>query len=162
MSSKKQKDKKINLWVIIILVVLVIAIIVGIVVKNAGNDDGDENVVESPGTEQVEYVEEIEDGVKINTSTKLNEAKQVDGLTITNIQLTTKNGMSTLLADVINNTDETTDLKTIELTLLDYNGEEIVTSTGIIDSIEPGETTQLNISMTSDYVNAYDFSVKLK
>lgn len=162
MSSKKQKDKKINLWVIIILVVLVIAIIVGIVVKNAGNDDGDENVVESPGTEQVEYVEEIEDGVKINTSTKLNEAKQVDGLTITNIQLTTKNGMSTLLADVINNTDETTDLKTIELTLLDYNGEEIVTSTGIIDSIEPGETTQLNISMTSDYVNAYDFSVRVK
>ena len=49
----------------------------------------------------------------------------------------------------------------MQITLLDYEGNELTTVPGIIKELEVGETTQLNISLTSDYVNAYDFRVKV-
>ena len=67
--------------------------------------------------------------------------------------------MTTLLADVINNTGSKTEVQTVDITLLDNNGQELTTVTGIISELEAGATTQLNIAMTSDYINAYDFRV---
>ena len=144
--------------IIILLIILIIALIS--INKNNKNPEknisnGEENKVES-------YVEEIETGLKINKSTKLNEAKEVQGLKITNIQLSTKDGMTTLLADVINNSGTKTALKTVEITLIDKEGNELTKVTGIIDSLDVGESKQLNIGMTSDYVNAYDFKVEFK
>ena len=70
--------------------------------------------------------------------------------------------MTTLLADVTNNTGAVTNVQTVDITLIDYNGNELTTVTGIIDALEVGATTQLNIAMTSDYINAYDFRITLK
>ena len=144
--------------IIILLIILIIALIS--INKNNKNPEknisnGEENKVES-------YVEEIETGLKINKSTKLNEAKEVQGLKITNIQLSTKDGMTTLLADVINNSGTKTALKTVEITLIDKEGNELTKVTGIVDSLDVGDSKQLNIGMTSDYVNAYDFKVEIK
>ena len=79
---------------------------------------------------------------------------------ITNIQLTTKDGMTTLLADVTNNSGASTEVRPVQITLLKQDGSELVTVTGIIDKLEVGGTTQLNIAMTSNYIEAYDFQVK--
>ncbi len=159
MKNKKSNKKVFKIRPITILIILVIISIVFFVVKmknkkvSTATEPQNASVSES-------YVEEIQDGIKINKSTKLNEAKTVDGLTITNIQLTTKSGMTNLLADVINNGQEQIPIKSVQITLLDTNQKELTTVTGIVNSLKPGESTELNISMTSDFINAYDFEVK--
>ena len=129
-------------------------------VKNKNNNGNTSNRT-NQNTSTPSYVEEIDSGVKINKSTKLNEAKEISGYQITNIQLTTESGMTTLLADVTNNTGAKTEVQTVDITLLDNNGQELTTVTGIISELEAGATTQLNIAMTSDYINAYDFKVTI-
>ena len=163
MNDKKNK-KKITLNPLIILIVIAVIIAIIVIININNNNNKTENITPQGQEEQntESYVEEIETGLKINKSTKLNEAKEVQGLKITNIQLSTKDGMTTLLADVINNSGAKTSLKTVEITLIDKEGNELTKVTGIIDSLDVGESKQLNIGMTSDYVNAYDFKVEFK
>ena len=40
--------------------------------------------------------------------------------------------------------------------------EELAKLTGVINSLEPGESTQLNIATTSNYITAYDFKIEEK
>ena len=155
MKKSEEKNKK----TIIILLIVVIAIIAIVIYIQSRNNSADENL--NQGNDQQSYVEEIEDGIKINKSTKLNETKEVQGLQVTNIQLTLDSGMTTLLADVTNNSGEETDVKNLEITLLREDGSEIATVSGILKELAEGETTQLNITTTSNYIDAYDFSVKV-
>ena len=156
---KKGRNKRLLIAGIIILIIIVIVLVVYLQknknLENEGNGENTNSTTES-------YVEEIEDGIKINKSTKLNEAKEVDGLTIANIQLTTEGGMTTLLADVTNNSGVATQVKPVEITLVKEDGTEIAKVTGVINALDVGETAQLNISTTSDYVDAYDFIVSAK
>ncbi len=163
MNDKKNK-KKITLNPLIILIVIAVIIAIIVIININNNNNKTENITPQGQEEQntESYVEEIETGLKINKSTKLNEAKEVQGLKITNIQLSTKDGMTTLLADVINNSGAKTSLKTVEITLIDKEGNELTKVTGIVDSLDVGDSKQLNIGMTSDYVNAYDFKVEIK
>ena len=95
----------------------------------------------------------------INKSTKLNESKLVNGLLISNIQLTESDGMTTLLADVTNKTEQKTSFKKLRIILLDENENEISSMIAFLNNINVGETTQLNVSTTSNYIKAYDFKV---
>ena len=155
------KTKKNNKKIIIILVIAVILIIAVVAIylinkrRSLGEKESVQNEVES-------YVQEVEDGVKLNTSTAMNTSKTLGNLLITNIQLTNRSGMTNLLAEVVNNSEETTPLKTVEITLLSYDGEELVKLNGVINSLEPGESTQLNIATTSNYITAYDFRIEEK
>lgn len=155
---KRKKNKGIPMWMLVIIIALIVTGILVLIRNNNKQEDAKDKVQTEAKKEG--YVEEIEDGVKINKSSKLNEAKEIDGLTITNIQLTTKDGMTTLLADVTNNSGAKTEVKPVQITLLKQDGSELVTVTGIIDKLEVGGTTQLNIAMTSNYVVAYDFMIK--
>lgn len=159
----KNRKRGIPIAPIIIILAIIIVVIIVVLKLRGTNNDKEEGArgANEENTSTVEYVEEI-DGVKINKSTKLNEAKDVNGLRITNIQLTSESGMTNLLADVTNNTGTKTEVKTVEITLLDEEGKELTTVTGILDELEAGETTQLNIAMTSNYINAYDFIVNVK
>lgn len=159
--TSKQKRNRSILAIILIIIVIVIAIVVFANLFKEDSPVANRNVNNS-NTSSESYVEELGDGIVINKSRPLNTSKEVSGFTISNIQLTTKDGMTTLLADVKNNTGAKTSLKTVEITLLDYNNEELVTVKGIINEMDAGASTKLNISMTSDYVNAYDFKVEIK
>lgn len=150
---KIEKNKKILICLIIIALIIAISTII---VKN-NKKEQDKKTEENTVNES--YVEEIEDGIKINKSTKLNETKEVGGLTISNIQLSKESGMTNLLADVTNKSNSKTGIKTLKITLLDIEGNELTTVTGIVNELEVNASTQLNISMTSDYINAYDFRV---
>ena len=151
----KKKEKR---MILILLVVLVIAVVIFVISKNkTGNKENTEenNVVE-------EFVQVLEDGTRLNTSTKLNEMKKFEGLEFGNIQLTNSNGQSVLLADVKNTTQAETGLMLVDVTLYDKNGNELGTVGGIISPLKPGESKQFNTSMTIDYANAYDFKVTKK
>ena len=144
----------------ILLVVLVIAIILFVVYNNK---KGNNNEVTKQENEVVEeFVQVLEDGTKLNISTKLNEAKEVNGLKFENIQFTEQNGQSVLLANVTNNSGKATDMTLVDVILLDKNEQEIVKVGGIISPLQPGETKEFNTSMTIDYANAYDFKIIIK
>ena len=153
----KDKEKR----GLLILIIVAIAIIVTLVIilnvrgKKSNNEAEENKVVE-------EFVQVLEDGTKLNTSTKLSETKIVDGLKIGNIQLTMQNGQSVLLADAENDTGKDIDIMLLDIILLDKNGNELTTIAGIVGDLKAGEKQQLNSSVTSDYANAYDFRVVIK
>ena len=157
MFKTKKKSNKIII-ILVIAVILIIAVLAIYLINK--KDSSDEN--SNTQNEVESYVEEVEDGVKLNTSTAMNTSKTLGNLLITNIQLTNRSGMTNLLAEVVNNSEETTPLKTVEITLLSYDGEELAKLTGVINSLEPGESTELNIATTSNYITAYDFKIEEK
>ena len=153
----KKNEKR---MILILLVVLVIAIILFVVYNNK---KGNNNEVTKQENEVVEeFVQVLEDGTKLNISTKLNEAKEVNGLKFENIQFTEQNGQSVLLANVTNNSGKATDMTLVDVILLDKNEQEIVKVGGIISPLQPGETKEFNTSMTINYANAYDFKIIIK
>ena len=154
----KEKEKRGLLILIIIAIAIIttLAIITNRKGKEVNNDATEENKVVE------EFVQVLEDGTKLNTSTKLSETKIVDGLKIGNIQLTMQNGQSVLLADAENDTGKDIEIMLLDIILLDKNGNELTTIAGIIGNLKAGEKQQLNSSVTSDYANAYDFRVVIK
>lgn len=153
----KKKEKR----MIAILVVVSIIIIAVIYFATRGGN-GEENLPEGENKVVEEFVQVLEDGTKLNTSTKLKETKKIEGLEISNIQLTNANGLSVVLADVINKTDKATDLMAVRITLVDKNGNKLGDVNGLISPLQPGASTQLNMGTQTDYANAYDFTVVKK
>lgn len=154
----KEKEKRGLL--ILILVAIAIITTLAIITNRKGKEVNSDSTDEDKVVE--EFVQVLEDGTKLNTSTKLSETKTVDGLKIGNIQLTMQNGQSVLLADAENDTGKDIDIMLLDIILLDKNGNELTTIAGIVGDLKAGEKQQLNSSVTSDYANAYDFRVVIK
>lgn len=155
----KKKEKQ-----MILLLIVVGVIILGIIyfVTRPKEEEGTVNDVAEQNEVVEEFVQVLEDGSKLNTSTKLNETKNVDGLEIGNIQLSMVGGETTLFADVKNNTGSDLGVTAIDIILLDKNEEEIVTIGGVIGDVKAGESVRLEASTTLDFANAYDFRVVIK
>ena len=153
--SKEEKRGLLILIIVAIAIIVTLVIILNVRGKKSNNDAEENEVVE-------EFVQVLEDGTKLNTSTKLSETKIVDGLKIGNIQLTMQNGQSVLLADAENDTGKDIEIMLLDIILLDKNGNELTTIAGIVGDLKAGEKQQLNSSVTSDYANAYDFRVVIK
>lgn len=156
-----KKSEKQMVSILIIVAVIIIGIIYfatrqeNEVKTNAGEQETENKVVE-------EFVQVLDDGTKLNTSTKLQQTKNIEGLDVGNIQLTHSNGLSVVLADVVNNSSKATDLMVVTLTLLDKNGNELEKIDGLISPLQPGASTQLNMGVTADHANAYDFTIVKK
>ena len=161
----KKKERR-NLLILIIVAIVIIAILTGIrnsknSVKNEG-ENGTGNNIENR-TENIEvgeYEQLLEDGTKLNTSEELKKEKEIEGIKITNIQLTEQGGQTVLLADVTNSTEAETDVIGINIIVLDKEGNEIGRIPGAVSPLKPGESKQLNAGITEDYANAYDFRVE--
>jgi len=158
-----KKNKKIIISILIIITLLMTIIFF---VRNRNeevNEPENENNIESENTVvKEEFVQVLDDGTKLNISDELEKVKNIDGIEISNIQLTHKDGLTVLLADIKNNTGKKTSLKKIDVTLLDKEGKELAKISGLIEEMEIDGTTQLNTVVTSDYANVYDFKVDLK
>mgnify|MGYP004531869437 CR=1 FL=1 len=76
--------------------------------------------------EKEEFVEVLENGTKLNTSSELKKVKQVGAYKFENMQLTEQKGQTILLADVTNTSSSATKLQLLNVTLLDKDGKEIV------------------------------------
>ena len=149
-----KKSVLILLGIIIVIVILIIAITSG---KN------DEEVTAGVATEnqvKEEFAQTLTDGTRLNTSTKMQETKTIDGMEITGIQLTEKNNVSVLLGTVTNKSGEKKGGYPVSITILDKQAKEIITVGGYIEELEPEESTQLNVSATFDYANAYDYKIE--
>lgn len=139
--------------ILLILGVLILGVIYFIIKNNVHTDTIEQNQTSE------EFVQTLDDGTKLNTSTKLNENKNINGLQIGNIQLKREDNKTTLLADVENVTDKTINEKYLDIILIDKEAKILTTIPAITVKLEPGEKTQLNIGTQLDYVNAYDFRI---
>ena len=151
----KPEEKK------LILILVIITVIVGIIAFFAmgGKDENNNSTQTKQENVAEEYVQKLEDGSKLNVSEELRKTKTLDGLEFTNIQLKEIGGITTLLADVENKTGSTVDSKKVKVTVVDKSGKTITEILGIIDKLESGEKTQLNIGVTADVSNAYNFEI---
>ena len=156
------KPKEKRMIFILVIITIIVAVIFFATRGNKKEDVDNDKQAQNENAVIEEFVQVLDDGTKLNTSTKLNEAKTVEGYTFENIQFTEQNGQSILLADVTNNSGSATDITLVDLILLDKEGNEIVTLGGIIAPLQAGEKTQFNTSSTLDYANAYDFNVVIK
>lgn len=150
-----RKNEKKTLLITIIIGVIIIG---GLLIwsnsrKSKPTSTGEENAnVE-------EFVEVLEDGSKLNKSEQFSKAKNLDGLEIRDIQFREIGGITTLLATVENKSGKDVERRWISVDVLDKSGNVITTVRGIINSVKAGETTQLNMGVTADVANAYDFRV---
>ena len=151
--------KKKKIIIISLIVIAVIAIVCGSIgfIRNNKNKESEQL---KGNNLQEEFVQVLEDGTKLNTSEQLKTTKNMDGLEITNIQLTEQNGQSVLIADVRNTTETETGVIGINIIILDKQENEIGKMPGIIAPLTAGETKQLNVGITEDYSNAYNFRVE--
>lgn len=155
-----KKSKK-TIIILIVIVLIIIGILTFVLIQNKSKEENAENNT-GENTTNEQYVQVLEDGTKLNNSSKLSEAKKVGDLSFENIQLTSQGGQTVLLADVTNTGKKATDTVLVDVKLLDEEGNEIVTVGGIVQPLEAGEKTQFNTSMTLDYANAYDFEITEK
>lgn len=151
----KLGKKVVGIGIIAIVLVVLVVIIGGKSEKTVDVDGETENRKE-------EYTQKLEDGSKLNVSEELKKTKTLDGIEITNIQLKETGGITTLLAEAENKTKQKIGEKMVAIDILNKKGEKITTVKGIVDEVEPGEKVQLNISVTADVANAYDFKISGK
>ena len=149
--------KKSNVNVIIILLLLVVLVILlslGIYIRQKN-----ENEKQKEYPEKENIIGELENGKKINISEKIKSTKELDGLEIKNIKLTSYESETQFLAEVTNNTKKETEEKLINIILYDKNGNEIVKLGALIKKLRPGETTLLNAKASLEYVESYDLKI---
>ena len=147
--------------ILIIIAIWVVILVSVVIIKNAGKED---KIAEAPevteeNTVEEEFVEKLADGSKLNKSEELKEEKKLGTLSIGNIQLREVGGITTLLADVVNPTNTETERKKVKVEILDKQGEVITELKGIIDPIEANGKVQLNMAVTADVANAYNFRI---
>ena len=160
MKKGKQMETKSNKLKIIILGTIILISIIAIVIVNVNkhkNSQNDNSKTNDEGitlydTNLSEYVKETENGIKLN----INSDKILDNLTITNIQLTSNSGITSLIANVTNNSNSETPITTITAILVDEKRKEICNVKGVVRALGVGETGKLNISMSGNFITAYN------
>lgn len=151
----KKNEKR---MIVILIAITIIATIIFIMMNNKKEEKVEkENVML-----EEEYVGVLEDGTRLNISDKLKETKIIEGMEITDFQLTEKDNVTLLLGKVTNTSSTIQGGYSVNVKMVDKQGNEIITIVGFLKLLEPGESTQFNTSATFDYVNAYDFEITKK
>ncbi len=147
-------------WVILLVAVLIIAVVLIVVlVMPKGNNEG-EPTQQNEATNESLYTEELEGGSKLNTSEAFNGTKTYGDLEFTNIQFSSTNGVSTLLADVTNKGTTTHEVEPVKVTIIGENDEVIAELDALINKVEPGQTVDFNAIATADITEAKDFRIE--
>ncbi len=154
------ENKKRNIIIGIVILIIIVILIAVFGNKKNKNKQNENEQTDNQVTE--EFVNVLDDGTRLNTSNKLKETKTIDGMEISNFQLTAKDNVTILLGTITNKSDAVKGDYPVNIKILDKQGNEIITVGGYIGELQPGATTQLNCSATFDYANAYDFEITKK
>lgn len=146
-----------NKWIFLV-VIAILVILVLFIVKNTNKKGIENNEIVVQETK----VQTMQDGTKLNTSSKLDEVKKVGNLEITNAQLTSKDNKTTFLANVKNIGNQKLTMIDVEVILLDEQGKTVKVFNGLLGTIAPNATIQLNIETLGSYENIYDYKINLK
>lgn len=163
MSTKGRMSKNEKRWIIVLVIIAIIAIVIYVVVTRGKNNNvggTNNNAATNQAVNEEQYTEQLNDGTKLNTSETFNQTKTYGNLEISNVQFTSRNGMSVLLADVKNTGTTKHEKEVVKITILGDNGETITEIKPVIGEIEPGQTIKLNAGITADVANAKDYRIE--
>lgn len=152
----KGNEKK----MIAILVAITVVVIIIAIMMNA-NKSKEEKTQDKAGAEE-STVSLLEDGTLLNNSDKLQETKKFEGMEISKIQLTEKEGETELIATVTNISDTDQGDYPVIVKMLDKEGNEITTMNAYIGKLKAGKSTKVSSSATFDSTNVYDFTITKK
>ncbi len=144
-------------WVVLLIAVLIIAVVLIVVLAMTNKND---TTVPNEVANEEKYTTELEGGSKLNTSDALNAAKTYGDLEFTNIQYSSTNGVSSLLADVTNKGNTTHEVESVKVTIIGENDEVIAELNALIEKVEPGQTVKFNAIATADITEAKDFRIE--
>ena len=153
---------KLMIGILIVILIIGAAILLVTLGNNNNNNQNTQNnngEVATQNTVTEKYVDVASDGTKINKSNKLKEAKKLGDLEISNILLTSKNNESYLQATVKNTGTAKAGDDFITITILDEQGKELTTIQTYLSTVEAGEEITLSSKTSTDFANAYDFTV---
>ena len=153
------KEKKVVFTLIGIMVVILLIVMI---VKGVNKpDESQGNTTQIAEENEEKYVTELSNGTKLNNSEELNGSHTYKEIEISNIQFTSQNGNSVLLADVTNTGSAAFAEERATIVLIDENNEERRIGV-LIPSLEIGETKQINSIVTADVVNVKDFRIEAR
>ena len=152
--TSKEKRVVFTLIGIMVAVLLIVVIVKSV---NTPEEEVQNNIMEN----EEKYVTELSDGTKLNNSEDLNDTHTYKGVEISNIQFTSQNGNSVLLADVTNTGSTAFAEERATIVLIDENNEERRIGL-IIPSLAVGEKKQINSIVTADVVNVKDFRIEAR
>lgn len=155
----KKKEKR---MIAILVAITVVVIMIAIWMTNLKEPKEEVKRQEAKVESTEENIEILEDGTRLNTSNKLRETKKINGMEISNFQLTEKDNVTLLLGTVTNTSNTKQGGYPVNVKIVDEQGNEMITVGAYLGELEPGESTQFNTSATFDCVNAYDFSISQK
>lgn len=155
------KAKVVLIVIIAIIVVAIIATIIYFAVKNnketdEQNSQKENSLIDMNNTENAEIIE----GNKQNTSEALVQNKVYEGMTITGINLSVYNGMSSFTATVENTSEKDYEGGIVVLIFTNQDGSEYARLEASIPEVKKGESTFIDAGTTSDITNAYDFRIE--
>ena len=149
-------------WIILLIAVVIIAIVLIIVLPRVSNNEGEVQRGESEQAKENEekYTTVLDDGTKVNTGEEFNSTKMYGNLEISNIHFSEQNGSTVLIADVINKGSTRHEEEVVKISIIGENGEVLSTTKPIIGKMDPGETVQINATITADVSNAKNFTIE--
>ena len=90
------------------------------------------------------------------------EAKTIDDIEISNVNITYDGNNSTFTAIITNNSNETKKIGIIDIILKDKDNNEIVTLKGLVDkTIEPNNSASINAGTGIDLTNTKSIEYKI-
>ena len=171
--KKDKKTKSLNKKGIIILIVAIIiiaTIVVGTIIyqnnknKNTQQEQQQQTEQNKSGLIDMKNTEnaKVENGVKENTSENIAKDRKLENLSITNIKLIAKGGVTAFTATVKN--DSTKDIAggIVKITFTNKDGSNYAELEASIPEIVAGGTNAINAGTTADTANAYDFTMELE
>lgn len=135
--------------IIIVSIIVIVLIIVLLILHNLGI------IFEN----KTKYVKVLEDGTKQNASGEFSKEKILDGLTIKDVLLTSKDETSTMTGTIINNTGEEKGGYLATIYIENRIGQTIEEVSVYIQTLEPSESTNFQIIVATDVANAYNYTI---
>jgi len=159
------KEKNSKLTIILVVVLIMIISIVGLIIWGLNDEGGTTNL---PTTSNIEkssmltgnkYVKEEIEGLKINTSDKIKETKNMDGIEIKITQLTSLNNYTTMLGTLKNTTNEIVANQYLKFDFYTERDVNVGTEYVKINSLNPGEQKDYDIHFKYDNVSSVEISM---
>ena len=102
---------------------------------------------------------------KKNTETKIENnvaisEVEIEDITFSEIKKTYESGITTVTANMKNNTKKTKNF-TIEIILKDESGKEVQSIVQVVENLEAGKTKKLSTGILGDYSNIKDIQFKI-
>ena len=152
---KSNEKRMITILVAITAVVIIIAIMMNVNKSKEGTTEKEMKQTEST-------ISLFDDGTTLNNSAKLQETKKLEGMEISQIQLTQKNGETQLIATITNTSSADQGDYPVIVKMLDKEGKEVGTMNGYIGKIKPQNSIKFSTEATLDSSNVYDFTITKK